>query len=142
MLQPGVSLASFAKERRCPPRDCRCVRFVRPRATGLLQHVIARSLKLAQRTVSKYFAVVRRAGISWPLPPELDDDARLEALSFPPPPNVPADQRPQPDWAVVHRELHQSGVTFTLLWQEYRDGASDRFSYSWSYDLYRAWVDR
>lgn len=116
--------------------------LLRLRAAGLPQLAIGRSLGLAQGTVCKYLKIARRAGISWPLPPELDDDARLEARLFPPPPDLPADQRPQPDWAVVHRDLRRPGVTLSLLWEEYRGSAIDGFSYSWFCDLYKSWIGR
>ena len=76
-------------------------------AAGLSQHVIARSLGLAQGTISKYLGRARQAGLAWPLPPELDDDDRLEAHLFPPPPDLPPELRPKPDWAEVHRELRR-----------------------------------
>src|ERR1700690_4486189 len=47
-------------------------------SVGMSQRAVARSLGLAQGTVSKYVNRTRRAGLTWPLPPELDDDARLE----------------------------------------------------------------
>ena len=68
-----------------------------------------------------YLSRARLAGLSWPLPDELDD-AQLEALLYPPPPDVAAEQRPVPDWAVVHRELRRPNVTLALLWEEYRGG--------------------
>ena len=111
-------------------------------ASGLPQHVIARSIGLSQGSVSKYLNAASKVGLSWPLPPELDDDTRLEALLFPPPSQLPTDQRPKPDWALVHHELRRPGVTLGLLWDEYRSGAPDGFSYSWYCDLYRAWVGR
>src|SRR4029077_15582914 len=83
----------------------------------------------------------RAAGIVWPLAEDIDD-ARLEALLFPPPSGTPADQRPMPDWGWVHRELRRADVTLALLWEEYRIGAVDGFSYSWFCDLYRAWAGR
>ena len=67
---------------------------------------------------------------------------RLEALLYPPPPDVPREQRPVPDWAEVHRELRRPNMTLALLWEEYRAGAADGFGYSWFCDLYRAWVGR
>ena len=72
------------------------------------------------------------------------DDAELETLLYPPPPAVAAEQRPVPDWAVVHRELRRPNVTLALLWEEYRGGAGaqDGFGYSWFCDLYREWVGR
>ena len=53
----------------------------------------------------QYFRRAWEAGVSWPLPDELDD-RRLEAALYPPTPpsRVP---RPEPDWA-------------ELLWLEYR----------------------
>ncbi len=42
----------------------------------------------------------------------------------------------------VHRELRRPDVTLALLWEEYRAGAADGFSYSWFCDLYRAWAGR
>ena len=43
------------------------------------------------------------------------------------PPDVPTDQRPVPDWAVLHRELRRPNMTLALLWEEYRTGAPDGF---------------
>ena len=109
---------------------------------GLPQHVIAKSLGLAQGTVSKYLSRARAAGLTWPLPPDLDDDERLEARLFPPPPDLPAALRPKPDWAEVHRELRRPDVTLTLLWEECKARELDGFSYSWFCDLYKDWAGR
>jgi hypothetical protein len=73
-------------------------------ASELPQRGIAKSLGLSQGAVSGYLSRARAAGVSWPLPADLDDE-QLEALLFPPPPAIAADQRPMPDWAWVHREL-------------------------------------
>ena len=72
---------------------------------GLPQRAAARSLGLAQGTVSKYINRAKRAGLTWPLPPELDDDQRLETRLYPTPSELPSEQRPDPAWATVHREL-------------------------------------
>ena len=63
------------------------------------QRAVTRSLALAQGTVSKYLRT-RRAGLTWP--PELDD-VRLENRLYPPPSDLPIDERRHPDWALVHR---------------------------------------
>src|SRR4030095_8177723 len=81
-------------------------------AVGLSQRATAASLGLAQGTISKYINRTRRAGptgprppaLTCPLPPELDDDALLENRLYPPPSDLPAEQRSQPDWTLVHRE--------------------------------------
>ena len=46
----------------------------------LPQRAAARSLGLGQGTVSSYLSRARAAGLTWPLPEDLDD-ARLEAFS-------------------------------------------------------------
>src|SRR5260370_37135554 len=88
-------------------------------ASELPQRAVAKSLGLSQGAVSGYLSRARAAGVSWPLPEDLDD-ARLEALLFPPPSGIPADQRPMPDWGGVHRELRPSHGTLALLWEAYR----------------------
>ena len=110
---------------------------------GLSQRAVAQSLRLSQGAVHGYMARARRAGLGWPLPDGLDD-AQLETLLYPPPSAVAAEQRPVPDWAVVHRELRRPNMTLSLLWEEYRSGAGaqDGFGYSWFCDLYREWVGR
>ena len=108
---------------------------------GLNQRAIAQSLRLSVGAVNGYLGRARRAGLAWPLPDDLQDE-RLEALLYPPRPDVPTEQRPAPDWAAVHRELRRPNVTLAQLWEEYRSGASEGFGYSWFCDLYRAWVGR
>ncbi len=82
---------------------------------GLPQRAVGRSLGLSQAAVSHYLGRARRAGLGWPLPEGLDDD-RLEALLFPPMPDLLAERRLVPDWAWAHRELRRSHVRLTLLW--------------------------
>lgn len=99
---------------------------------------IARSLGIANSTVSDYVGRARAAGLSWPLPEGLDD-AALEAALFPPAPPSRV-RRPEPDWARVHRE-HQrhKGVTLQLLWLEYRASHPDGYQYSRFCERYREW---
>jgi transposase len=108
---------------------------------GLSQRAVADSLRLSVGAVNGYLRRARCAGLGWPLPAGLDDQA-LERLLFPPPPDLPAAQRPMPDLAGVHRELRKPNMTLALLWEEYRAGAPDGFGYSWFCDLYREWVGR
>jgi transposase len=112
-------------------------------AQGLSQRAIGTSLRISTGAVNACLSRARLAGLNWPLP-EGVDDSQLEALLYPPPPAVATDQRPVPDWAVVHRELRRPNMTLALLWEEYRTeaGARDGFGYSWFCDLYRDWVGR
>ena len=110
-------------------------------AQGLSQRAIGRSLGISTGVVNACLSRARSAGLGWPLPEGLDDTA-LEALLYPPPPEVAGEQRPVPDWAAVHCELRRPNVTLALLWEEYRagPGGQDGFGYSWFCELYRAWV--
>jgi len=107
----------------------------------LPQRAIARSLGLSLGAVNGYVGRARRAGLTWPLPEGFDDE-RLEALLYPPPPDVAVERRPVPDWAQVHREMRRPDVTLALLWEEYRAAAPDGFGTSWFCDLYREWAGR
>ncbi|MDE2973484.1 MAG: IS21 family transposase [Gemmatimonadota bacterium] len=99
---------------------------------------IARSLGIANSTVSDYARRASAAGLSWPLPEGLDD-AALEAALFPPSPPSRV-RRPEPDWDRVHRELQRhKGVTLELLWLEYREAHPDGYQYSWFCGRYREW---
>ena len=125
---------------RVPMRKIRDVLRLRL-ALGLSQRAVGCSLGLSQAAVSEYLGRARRAGVGWPLPDELGDE-QLEALLFPPPSQLPVEQRPVPDWAWVHRELRRPNVTLALLWEEHRAAAPDGFGYSWFCDLYREWAGR
>jgi len=106
---------------------------------GLPQRAIGQSLRLSQGAISEYLKRARRVGVEWPLPTDMDD-VGLETLLFPPPPDIPADLRPMPDWAAEHREMRRPNVTLALLWEKYRAETAEGFGYSWFCDLYREWV--
>ena len=76
-------------------------------------------------TVTTYLQRATAAGLTWPLPDDLDD-AALEARLFARPAVPPARDRVVPDWGQLHQELKKPGVTLALLWQEYRGAASGR----------------
>ena len=90
-------------------------------AHRLSQRAIGQSLRLSTGAVNRCLRRARRAGLGWPLPDELDD-AQLETLLYPPPSAAATEQRPVPDWPIVHRELRRPNVTLSLLWEEYRGG--------------------
>ncbi len=121
---------------RLPMRKIRDV--LRLRAVGLSKRQIAVSLNIGATSAGNYLRRARRAGLNWPPPEELSD-ADLDRLLFPPPSAVPADRRPPPDWPALHRELRKSGVTLSLLWEEYRAAHPEGYGYSRFCDLYRAW---
>jgi transposase len=107
-------------------------------AEGLSSRQVGAALHLPRTTVADHVARARKAGLAWPLPAGLDDDAleaRLFASAAPP----PAASRPLPDWALIHRELRRKGVTLQLLHFEYKAAAPDGYQYSQFCRLYRAW---
>jgi transposase len=71
---------------------------------------------------------LKAAGLTWPLPPDLDN-AALERLVYPPPPRSLV-HPPEPDWPAIHRELKRPGVMPLLVWEEY--GAAHRDGYGYS----------
>ena len=110
-------------------------------AVGLSKRRIAVGLNIGRTAVGDYLRRARRAGLAWPLPDALSDEA-LERLLFAPPPAVSPDRRPLPDWPLMHRELKRPGVTLSLLWEEYRAVHRDGYGYSRFCDLYRDWRGR
>ena len=104
-------------------------------------HQIAAMVGISRHAVAEYLRRAGMLGITWPVPPELDD-AALERKLFPPPFASMGTLRPQPAWVRVHAELRRPGVTLQLLWEEYRAGQPEGYGYSRFCDLYAAWRGR
>jgi len=110
-------------------------------AEGLSPRQAGIATGLPRSTVRRYVVRAIEVGLGWPLPPDLDDRAleeRLYGRAAPP----PTDERPVPDWGLVHRELRRKSVTLQLLWTEYRAGCPDGFGYTWFTERYRAYAGR
>ena len=110
-------------------------------AGGMSKRKIAASLGVSATAAGECIRRARRAGLSWPLPDGLTDET-LEQRLYPPPAAAARDRRPQPNWAVVHRELRRPGVTLQLLWEEHRAVHPDGYGYSRFCELYRTWEAR
>lgn len=110
-------------------------------ALGLSNRQIATGCGISRPTVGEYLKRAEKAGLSWPLPEALDDTA-LEAKLFPAAVTIPADERAEPNWALVHRELKRKGVTLTLLWDEYKAANPEGYQYSWFCEQYRSWLGK
>ena len=109
---------------------------------GASDRQIARSLSLARSTVAVTLERAAAAGLRWPLQATLSDRV-LEAMLYAGHGNQQgARRKTEPDWAYVHHELRRPGVTLMLLWEEYRQRASDGYAYSRWCELYRAWEGR
>jgi len=114
-------------------RDVLRLRF----SEGLSLREVAASLQIPHTTVADHVRRATAAGLGWPLPDDLDDDA-LEARLFAAA-AAPVAPRPTPDWPTVHRELRGPHVTLMLLWLEYRETFPDGYAYSQYCELYRRW---
>lgn len=111
-------------------------------SAGLSQRAIAQSLNLGLGTVSIYLARARDAGVSWPLPANLDE-AALGRLLFPTQPLEGQRRFTDADYPAVHAELKRKGVTKLLLWQEYRQQhPAAGYSYAQFCHRYRDWLGR
>jgi len=103
---------------------------------------IAAICKVGKGTVQRYLERLKAAGLSWPLPTDLDDVA-LERRLFPPSPVPSSQERPLPDGAVIHKELKsRKNVTLQLLWEEYKQAYPEGYAYSWYCESYRQWQRR
>lgn len=123
--------------KRLPMRHLR--EILRLKYEGRLSHrAIAHACSVGVGTVSEYARRAKEAGLSWPLPEDLDDTA-LEARLF----KKPVDAgitRQDPDFGWVHRELRRPGVTLQLLWHEYVETHPGGYRYSQFCERYRRWA--
>jgi transposase len=104
--------------------------ILRLRYEAALPHrAIAQACAVGLGTVTTYLQRATAAGVTWPLPDDLDD-AALEARLFRRAAAPAARDRPVPAWAALHQELKKPGVTLMLLWQEYRAQHPTGYAYS------------
>jgi len=108
---------------------------------GLSNRQTARSCGISRPTVAEYVKRAEAAGLSWPLPSDLDD-TELERKLFPPAVAIPSEQRAVPDWSVVNQEFRRKGVTMALLWDEYKAANPEGYQYSWFCEHYRRWLGK
>ena len=108
-------------------------------AARLSHRQIARALRIGIGTVTNYLAAAERAGLSWPLPNELDGPALAQAL-WPAEPTETSAHFAAPDFNQIHQELKRKGVTRHLLWEEYCQQHPGRaYQYTQFCVLYRDW---
>ncbi len=112
---------------RLPMRKIRDV--LRLSAAGLSKRKIATSLGISATAAGDCLRRAGRAGVVWPLPDGVTDEA-LERRLYPPSAITAKESRPRPDWAAIHRELRRPGVTLQLLWEEHRAAYPDGYGYS------------
>jgi transposase len=103
---------------------------------------IAREVGVGRTSVLEYLARASAAGLGWPLPPDLTDEA-LEQRLFPASSTkLGARRHPEPDWALLVREMKRPGVSLLILWEEYDAVHPQGYGYSRFCELYRAFERR
>jgi transposase len=109
---------------------------------GLSNRAISRSCRISHSTVSEYLVRAEKAGLTWPLPEDLDED-ELYRLLFPEQVEARSNSvKPLPNWEEMRKELKKRSVTLRLLWEEYREAHPDGYSYSQYCELYRQYVKK
>ena len=89
--------------------------------------------------VQKLVAKFNEAGLTWPLPANMDDMTLAKQL-YPKSDPVVSPRCQVPDWCTVHKELKRKDTTKLLLWEEYTQQFPNRcYSYSQYCDLYAQW---
>ncbi|MBA3357490.1 MAG: IS21 family transposase [Pyrinomonadaceae bacterium] len=110
-------------------------------AAKLSHRQIARVLQIGIGTVTNYLAAAERAGLSWPLPAELDEAALATKLW--PPATAGEAKFVTPDFVYIHEQLKQKGVTRQLLWDEYcQQHPGQAYQYTKFCTLYGEWRRR
>jgi transposase len=101
---------------------------------------ISQRVGAAPSTVRETLRRTAASELRWPLGDEISD-AVLEAALYGAPGKKTGHRRcPEPDWAVIHRELKRKHVTLQIVWDEYIAEYADSYRYSRFCDLYRGWA--
>jgi transposase len=75
-----------------------------------------------------------KAGLSWPLPEDLDETS-LENLLFPSTVPLDAERRNMPSFDYLNKELKRKRVTLQLLWHEYKENNPEGYQYMTYQDM-------
>lgn len=90
--------------------------ILRLHSQGLSQRSIAASCDCGKTTVQRAVNRADERGIVWPLPTDMTNERLKQLLATHE--ETPSIYK-EPDYEKVHRELAKSGVTLSLLWNEY-----------------------
>jgi transposase len=105
----------------------------------LSEREIGASCHISATAVRSYLQRAKDAGLSWPLPEDLND-TQLEQRLFPPPSRAGGGDRPAINWAEVNKQMKRKGVTLHVLWEEHRQNHPNGYCYSRYCKLYAAWL--
>jgi len=90
--------------------------ILRLHSQGVSQRGIAAACRCSRKTIRDLVERAKNHGIEWPFEKNVTDSDLQELLY---PEKSYRSDRKLPDCEYIHREMGKSGVTLTLLWQEY-----------------------
>lgn len=105
--------------------------ILRLHAQGLSMRGIAASCSNSRNTVSEVLKRAESQGISWPFERDMSD-GQLQEVLFPEK-NASSNFRRRPDCEYIHKEMAKSGVTLSLLWDEYCQNCRQNHEIPYSY---------
>ena len=95
---------------------------------GLSAARVAKSCKVGKTTVLDYEKRFRQAGLSWPLPADVDDSFLERVVRTRLDEGTP--RRDMSDTGYLISEMRKAHVTLHLLWLEYRESHPDGYGYT------------
>ena len=108
---------------------------------NLSHEKIGCAVGLSKGAVGKYVNLAKAQGITWPLPPDMDE-AQLASKLFGGRAKH-ATGFAKPDFPGIHQELKRKGVTLQLLWAEYAEAhGGSAYRYSQFCFHYQRWRKR
>ncbi len=114
-----------------PKRMSQIKQLLKLHKQGKGKRAIARTLEISKNTVKTYLTKVEQGDMDVDALLSLEDPA-LDAVFFAGDPSYKDDryQQLKNQFGYFQKELKRTGVTRTLLWQEYAESTSDSYSYT------------
>lgn len=102
---------------------------------------IATSCGVSHTAVNEYVKSAIEAGLTWPLPDNVDDTTLEQLLDSKEAKDLPV-RKPLPPMEYLYNELRRKGVTLQLLWHEYKRDYPQGYQYSFFCEQYGRWLKR
>lgn len=112
--------------------------ILRLQSLGISIRATAQSCNCSRNTVREVLRTAELQGLSWPLPPDMDDEQLMKIIY--PSVFIPSSRKQGPDYQYIHDELKRPHVNLRLLWTEYREQYPDGLAYSQFCNRYRSWA--
>lgn len=103
---------------------------------------IADAIQVSKTSAGEYLAEYKRSGLSYPDILEMNDKELAELFEKRNKTSNPMYEALSKEFPYFEKELARIGVTLYLLWEEYKKGTPDGFSYSRFCHHYRMWESK